>query len=72
MPDKKTFFDAIRSDDLSQARSLLDADPSLASSSNESGASALLISIYTGRREIRELLLSSGATCTASASSPAS
>ncbi|HYA64667.1 MAG TPA: ankyrin repeat domain-containing protein [Candidatus Sulfotelmatobacter sp.] len=62
MSDTKTFFDAIRSGDLPQVRSLLDADPSLASARNESGVSALLTSIYTGRREIRELLLSSGAT----------
>lgn len=62
MSEIKTLFDAIRSGDLPQVRSLLDADPSLASAKNESGASALLMSIYTGRREIRELLLSAGAT----------
>lgn len=62
MSDTKPFFDAIRSGDLGQVRALLDADPSLASASNESAASALLMSIYTGRREIRELLLSAGAT----------
>jgi uncharacterized protein len=58
--DSKSFFDAIRSGDLTQVRSLLDSDPSLASSKNESGASALLASIYSGRHEIRELLLSRG------------
>lgn len=62
MSDTKALFDAIRTGDLSQVRALLDAEPSLASASNESGASALLMSIYTGRREIRELLLSAGAT----------
>jgi len=62
MSDTKTFFDVVRSGDLGQVRSLLTADPSLASAENESGASALLMSIYTGRREIRELLLSAGAT----------
>ena len=60
MPDTKLFFDAIRSGDLTQLRSLLDADPSLASCRNESGASALLMSIYTGRHEVRDLLLSRG------------
>ena len=60
MSDTKSFFDAIRSGDLAEIRSLLDADPSLASARNESGASALLVSIYTGRREVRELLLSRG------------
>lgn len=61
MTDPKTFFDAIRSGDLAQVRSLLGADPSLVSKPNESGVSPLLFSIYTGRREIRELLLSEGA-----------
>jgi ankyrin repeat protein len=60
MPDTKLFFDAIHSGDLTQLRSLLDADPSLASCRNESGASALLMSIYTGRHEVRDLLLSRG------------
>lgn len=60
MPDTKSFFDAIRSGDLAQVRSLLNADPSLGSARNESGASALLLSIYTGRGEVRELLLSCG------------
>lgn len=60
--DTRTFFEAIRSGDLPQVKALLDANPSLSSSKNESGASALLMSIYTGRHEIRELLLSRGAT----------
>ena len=60
MPDTKLFFDAIRSGDLATVRSLLDADPALASAKHESGASALLLSIYTGRHEVRELLLSRG------------
>ena len=62
MSETATFFDAIRSGDLSQVKSLLDANPSLSSSKNESGASPLLMSIYTGRHEIRELLLARGAT----------
>jgi len=62
MSETATFFEAIRCGDLSQVKSLLDANPSLSSSQNESGASALLMSIYTGRHEIRELLLARGAT----------
>ena len=62
MPDPKPFFDAIRSGDLAQVRSLLSADPSLASCRNESGVSPLLFSIYSGRQEVRELLFSSGVT----------
>jgi len=60
MSDSQLFFDALRSGDLSQARALLNTDPSLASAKHESGASALLMSIYMGRNEIRELLLSRG------------
>jgi len=59
--DTASFFDAIRSGDLPQVRSLLERNPSLSSSKNESGASALLLSIYTGHQEIRELLLARGA-----------
>ena len=47
MPDTKSFFDAIRSGDRARVRSLLDADPSLAAARNESGASPLLLTIYT-------------------------
>lgn len=60
MADIKSFFEAIRSGDLALVQTMLDADPSLASARNESGASAALMSIYMGRREIRDLLLSSG------------
>jgi uncharacterized protein len=60
MPDAKPLFDAIRAGDLAQVRSLLSADPSLASCRDKSGVSPLLFSIYTGRQEIRDLLLSRG------------
>lgn len=60
MSDIKPFFDAVRSGDLGQVRALLDNDSSLAEARNESGASALLTAIYTGQREVRELLLSRG------------
>ena len=55
------FFDAIRAGNLAAVQTLLDADPSLASAKNDSGVSAVLMSIYTGRREIRDLLLARGA-----------
>jgi ankyrin repeat protein len=54
-------FEAIRSGILSTVKSLLDADSSLASAKNDSGVSAVLMCTYTGRREIRDLLLSRGA-----------
>jgi len=60
MSDAHLFFDSVRSGDLSQLASLLDADPSLLSARNESGASAFLMSIYFGRRDVRDLLLSRG------------
>ena len=62
MSDTATLFDAVRSGDLSQVRSLLDRNPSLSSSKDASGVSAVLLAIYTGRHEIRELLLARGAT----------
>ena len=60
MSNVQLLFDSIRSGDLSQLCSLLDADPSLLSARNESGVSALLMSIYVGRRDVRDLLLSRG------------
>jgi uncharacterized protein len=54
-------FEAIRSGELSRVKSLLDSDPVLASAKNESGISAILTSVYSGRPEIRDLLLSQGA-----------
>jgi uncharacterized protein len=54
-------FEAIRTGNLADVQSLLDADHSLASAKNDYGVSAVLMSIYTGRREIRDLLLAGGA-----------
>ena len=62
MPDTKSFFAAIRNNDLAQVRALLNADPALLTARNESHASPLLFSLYTNRPEIRDFLLSSGAT----------
>lgn len=56
------FFAAIQSGDLAQVKSLLDADASLASAKSESGVSAVLLSIYAGKGEIRDLLLARGVT----------
>jgi ankyrin repeat protein len=54
-------FDSIRTGDLSRVKSLVDADPGLVSVRNESGVSAILTAIYSGRHEIRDLLLAHGA-----------
>jgi len=55
------FFALIRSGELDRVRFLLGADPSLASAKNQAGVSAILTSVYSGRKEIRDLLLASGA-----------
>src|SRR5271154_2100389 len=55
------FFDAIRAGDAGKVRSLLDIDPEIASARDPNGVSAVLTSIYTGRAEIRDLLLQRGA-----------
>lgn len=55
-------FDAIRAGNSASVVSLLASDPSLASAKNDSGVSAVLMSAYSGRREIRDLLVAGGAT----------
>jgi uncharacterized protein len=55
------FFEAIRAGNSATVSALLEADASLAFAKNDSGVSAVLMSVYTGRREIRDLLLSRGA-----------
>jgi len=60
MIDMQPLFEAIRSGDLDRVKSLLAADPSLASAKNTSGVSALLSSAYTGKHEIRDVLLAGG------------
>jgi len=54
------FFDAIRAGDSAKVRTLLDADPEIASAKDANGVSAVLTSIYTGRQELRDLLLQRG------------
>jgi uncharacterized protein len=54
-------FEAIRSGDLERVKALLDADAPLASVRNEKGVSVVLTAIYSGRAEIRDLLLKRGA-----------
>ena len=55
-------FEAIRAGNSAAVNALLDSSASLASAKNDSGVSAVLMSVYTGHREIRDLLLSRGAT----------
>jgi len=61
MSDIDSFFDCIRAGDLAAVQSQLDRDPSLVSVQNAAGVSAVLHSVYSGRREIQDLLLARGA-----------
>jgi uncharacterized protein len=61
MCEEKTLFEAIRSGDLLTVKSLVGADASLASATNDSGISGVLTAVYMGRGEIRDFLIASGA-----------
>ena len=54
-------FEAIRSDDLAQIAQLLEAEPALVQARNEQGVSAVMMACYMGRKDIRDLLLRTGA-----------
>jgi ankyrin repeat protein len=53
----KQFFEAVQAGDLAAVKSLLDVDPSLAGARNQQGQSAILVSVYHGRRNVRDHLL---------------
>ena len=61
MSDTSPLFDSIRAGDLAAVQAHLDREPSLASARNASGVSAVLFSVYNGRREICDLLMARGA-----------
>jgi ankyrin repeat protein len=52
------FFHAIRGGDLAAVQRMLVAEPDLARAKSEQGVSPLLTAVYSGRNEIRDLLLS--------------
>lgn len=54
-------FAAIRAGDAAAVRAQLDADPGLATAKNEQGQSPVLSAVYSGRTEIRDLLIARGA-----------
>jgi len=56
------FFQAVQAGDASKVAALLDTDASLASAKNEKGQSAVLMAVYSGRKEIRDLFLARGVT----------
>jgi uncharacterized protein len=60
MDNVKEFFAAIRAGDAGTARTMLGAEPALASAKNEQGQSPVLAAVYSGRAEIRDLLIAHG------------
>jgi uncharacterized protein len=62
MAQTTDLFAAIGAGNSDAVRALLDAEPALVNAKNEQGQSAVLMSVYTGNRDIRDLLLARGAT----------
>src|SRR5579885_394855 len=62
MSETELFFDAIRCGNTGAVSALLDQDPSLLHAKNAQSQSPVLFSIYNRQKEIRELLLSRGAS----------
>jgi ankyrin repeat protein len=58
----KELFEAIRAGDASAVNSMLDAEPRLASATDDSGLPAITVAIYHRRPEIVKLLEAHGAT----------
>jgi uncharacterized protein len=57
VPGQGQFLAAVKDGNAARVRQMLDADPELAVVRAESGESALLLSIYYGKDEVRDLLL---------------
>jgi ankyrin repeat protein len=51
------FFNAVQAGDVSEICRLLDADPGLLYAKNERGTSAVLAACYSGRTDVRDILL---------------
>jgi ankyrin repeat protein len=61
MDNAKEFFAAIRAGDAATARTMLEAEPALATAKNEQGQSPVLAAVYGGRADVRDLLIARGA-----------
>lgn len=61
MSDVQGFFAAIRGGDVGKTQSMLADDPPLAEAKNEQGQSPVLAAIYSGKIEVRDLLIARGA-----------
>ena len=55
------FLEAVKQGQTARVRQLLESSPGLAGARAESGESAVLLSVYYGKDEVRELLLERGA-----------
>jgi ankyrin repeat protein len=55
------FLEAVKAGSATRVRQMLDSDPSLVAARAETGESALLLSVYYGKTDVRDLLLESGA-----------
>jgi ankyrin repeat protein len=55
------FFAAVQAGDVAEVTRLIEAEPALLQARNERGASGVLLACYSGRREVRDLLLAKGA-----------
>jgi ankyrin repeat protein len=58
--DITSLFQAIQAGNAAKVEALLAADATLSAAKNEKGQSALLMAVYSGRKEIRDLLLARG------------
>jgi uncharacterized protein len=61
MSAQKEFFDAVTTGNSSRVQALLDAEPGLLEARNDQGQSGALAAVYSGRKEIRDLLIARGA-----------
>jgi ankyrin repeat protein len=60
MSDVTIFFQAVQAGDARKVKALLDSNASLATAKNEKGQTPLLLAVYGGKQEIRDLLLAHG------------
>lgn len=55
------FLEAVKAGDADTVKHLLAADAALVNAKDESGSSAILLAIYYGRKDVRNLLMANGA-----------
>lgn len=59
--NEKEFFQLIKDDDIFGLTVMINEDPSLVNAVNDSGITAVMVSMYFGRKDVTSLLLHSGA-----------